>query len=69
MIYLIEIYYMIVYYCFSLPGVISAFLLADYPDLFGQVVGTLIWLCVTLVLIILFLHLVYLDNSSAYCCT
>ena len=43
---------------FGVIAVICGFLLADYPDLFGSVVGALLWLCVTLVLIVLFLHLV-----------
>uniref|UniRef100_A0A7M5VET0 G-protein coupled receptors family 3 profile domain-containing protein n=2 Tax=Clytia hemisphaerica TaxID=252671 RepID=A0A7M5VET0_9CNID len=51
---------------FIVAGLICAFLLADYPDLFGQVVGTLLWLCVTLVLIILFLHLL-LNDDCGFC--
>lgn len=48
---------------FAVISTVCGFLLAEQPDLFGSVVGTLLWLCVTLVLIILFLHLVSLKKT------
>jgi len=43
---------------FGVAILIAGFLTAENPDVFAAVVGTLLWLCMTIVLIIMFIHLV-----------